>query len=363
MKSVYLPAIVPYVVDTRKWLRPIHWLDPAFSDVYYSHVLLSYFHWEKFPWEFRETETVFGDSGGYSLVTRRAKIDPEQVVRWQIRNCTRGVMLDIPPYRSSSIQFAGAAAQHWGESLKRTLMNVTRACPYYLKARDAGSKFRWWGVVQGETLDQMEIWHDAVHAVYPFTGEGEGWALAPKPSTDVLSITRYMRFATEREIKNVHLLQVTGPKAVALLLALGQLGGFHLVTFDSASAARNAINRGGIVPRDGGRDFTYVKQKGDTGEVTEMMRGCSCPSCTWWREDLGVDYDLRDAEFTHRILLHNHLIMAECFIRLHVAAVADPEALLRWAAGRLYGAVLREWGGSLSSAKSQHSTVSIFDHL
>jgi hypothetical protein len=376
MQHEFLPAIVPYVVDERPWMHPIHYLDPSTPEIYYGKVLLSYFHWQGFEVKWKgQGQTIFGDSGGYSVVTGGAQIDPEEVIRWQLANCTRGVMLDIPPYRpSSSIQFTGSAAEWWAESMQRTRLNVERAFRIYSDAQIAAEMaqqdlgFGWWGCIQGESRDQMQEWYEMVSAIYPFNGwaADEGWALAPKPSTDLLSCTRYLRFAHDHGLRRVHFLQVTSPSVVAVVLGLAELSGeFDLITYDSASAVRNAINRGGVVLDD--VDFKYMKQKGNHGEITDLMSVCACQACRWYREDLlrkdTVTERFWDAEFTHRIALHNHLIMVEGFQRIGERAQADPEWLIRHAAGKLYGQVMREWEKTHSESKSQLQSRSIFDCL
>jgi hypothetical protein len=196
--------------------------------------------------------------------------------------------------------------------------------------------------------------------VYPFTAPGEGWALAPKPSTDLLSCTRYMRFAHEKKLKNVHFLQVTADKTVALVLALATLSGnLELVTYDSASALRCAINRSAITPNGFGQQ--YIKEATLLNETTvaDFMKTCPCQACHWLRED----WPLSNAEYPHYILLHNHLIMVESFRLTFAEAQSDPDRVIRWAAKGQYSAVMNEWEGTHSGAKVQRRTVSLFDRV
>lgn len=371
------------MVDKRAWRHPIHWLDKDTS-VFYPYALGSYALWRDqrhFPFS-RDDVTIFGDSGGYTLVTQSATmIDPTEVIHWQIENCTRGVILDVPPYRpNSAIQFRGAAGEYWTESILATESNVRRAEPIYREAKygapvslDApfnrviainpeDQKFSWWGVVQGENRDQMEEWHARIAAIYPFNNPGEGWALAPKPSTDLLSCTRYMRFAHDKGLRNVHLLQVTAEKTVGLILALAAISGqFDLVTYDSASALRCAINRSAIVPE--GIGMGYIKEVSADGDntVLNFMRGCTCQACQWLRED----EPLSNAEYPHYILLHNHLIMLASFELMFKVAQLDPDRLLRWATkdSGLYGAVLQEWDRSISRPKAQSRVVPMSERI
>lgn len=402
MRHEFLPAIGPYITDKGPWRHPIHWLDKLIPDskfdspnirgyslnpVFYPYMLGSYALWRDTPIPAdREWCTVFGDSGGYTLVTQAdTSIDPTEVIRWQLENCTRGVILDVPPYRpNSAIQFRGSAGEWWEESIERTVKNVKRGVQYYLhyvtleQFNHRSPVFRWWGVVQGEERVQMEEWHEAISKVYGFTEPGEGWALAPKPSTDLLSCTRYMRFAHDKKLKNVHLLQVTAEKTVGVVLALAALSGqFELVTYDSASALRCAINRSAIIPD--GIGMSYIKEARKTDlevectdchnigwsclclnnetTVEKYMKRCPCQACQWFRED----FPLSNREYPHYILLHNHIVMVESCQKIYEAAIQDPDRVLRWAAGEMYGDVLREWDRSLSRPKSQTKVVRLTD--
>jgi hypothetical protein len=330
VRHEFLPAIGPYVTDVRKkapWRHPIHWLDRAeqAAKIYYPYALISHALWRDQDLTFpKEGVTLFGDSGGYTVVTQPGySTSPELVIRWQLQNCTRGVMLDIPPYRpGSAIQFRGSAADWWEPSMILSLRNVARALPYYDDAKrvhkmrtdeglDPPDYFKWWGVVQGEEREQMNEWHSRISEVYPFDAPGEGWALAPKPSTDLLSCTRYLRFAHETGLRRVHFLQVTADRTVALVLALAQLSGtIDLVTYDSASALRCAINRSAILQKGFGQE--YIKEETAAGETAVgdyMMNVCQCQACLWYKED----FPLSNSEYPHYILLHNHIAMQASF--------------------------------------------------
>lgn len=388
MRHEFLPAVGPYVTENpagRTWRHPIHWFNPANPSIYYPYALCSYALWDGKDIPFLHDQmTMFGDSGGYTLVTQpNTFLDPTEVIRWQLRNCTRGVMLDVPPYRpGSEIQFRGAASEYWEESLKRSIQNVRRALPYYKEAREKGHRFRWWGVVQGEERAQMEEWNYKIAMEYGFGRiEGEGWALAPKPSTDLLSCTRYMRFAHDKQIKNVHLLQVTAESTVALILALGKISGqFELITYDSASAVRCAINRSAVIPDGMGCSYIKEARKAGIGEeckdchqegftctcldtertVEKYMLTCPCQACQWFRE---IYPTVTNAEYPHYILVHNHIAMKETFDRIWKEVQIDADRVLRWACGDQYGDVLREWDKSLSRPKSQAKAVSLFDRI
>lgn len=340
MEHAYLPATGPYVIDPGPWRHPIHWFDRETS-VFYPRVLLSYAVWRDavFPYQRDDFETILGDSGGYSVVTLNVNINPDDVIRWQVKHCTRGLILDIPPYRPGrAIQLLGKAAEYWEDSLRETVINVKRALPYYVEVGDR--PFRWWGVVQGQTREQMEEWHGRISEVYPFDGAGEGWALSAKPSTDLLCCTRHMRFAYDRGLRRVHVLQVGGTSTLGVILGLAALSGsFDLVTYDVATALRLAVTRGAVIHKGVGIDYlNEITRAGET-TVTDYLRQCPCQACAWLRED----WPLSNRELPHYLLLHNHLTLVEAYERIYCEAVSDPDWLLRRVTGKLYGRVMREW--------------------
>lgn len=369
MEHLFYPAIVGYVTGhatpDRVWRHPIHWLDPTNEEDYHPAVLKSYALWRKtsrqWPWEPRPPGlNIFGDSGGYSLVTGTEAIDPERAMRWQLRNSTMGVILDVPPYRpGSTIQFSGSAHQYWDQSVRSTLSNVRRGLRLYEKAREDDNPFRWWGCIQGETYEQLEEWHGKVSDIYPFTDEGEGWALAPKPSTDPIAIARHLRFAREHGIKKIHLLQVTSPRLVGMAFALAHLeGDFNYISFDSATATRCAINRMALVPKGGGL-FAFVRQRGNAeGIVHDTIMGAPERFSKYYRDAYPLDND----EWPHYVLLYNHFVMVEAFETLWARAEEEPRELLREVTGRRFGKVLREWHGEHSIVKNPRGRkVSLFD--
>lgn len=212
---------------------------------------------------------LFGDSGGFSVVSQDAKIDAENVIKWQLLNCDAGVILDIPPYSfSGKAQFGGNAAKKFVPSLHVTVQNIQRAREYLLRKRDAiRPEFQWWGVIQGETYEQKEEWYSRVWNEYQF----EGCALSPKPSYDVVQIASHMTLAYRKGIKRLHVLQVTGKTGVATIIYLMKMWGepFELVTFDSSTYARQAAIRRYMKSID---DYAFI-------EKAEELE-CTCPVCS-----------------------------------------------------------------------------------
>jgi hypothetical protein len=316
--------------------------------------LLSYDYWQDIVPKCAaiKSKTIVGDSGGFSVASRGSKIDPEWVIRWQLEHTTIGYILDIPPYlyekkNNGTSKAVGStkarfAPELWNRSLLRTVRNVTRARRHYDSTR---TDFRWWGVIQGQTREQQEEWYHAVAEVYPFNYPGEGWAMRPHPNNDPESVAQCVRFAVDKRITRLHLLQTTGARAVGLLLALAKLHGLDFVTYDSQTAGilghlRTAIARPDSLPVLSVSDWHVkeISRNGETAVRDYMLSGkCDCVGCRWFREDeiqQGREYD-------HYIMMHNYAIMRDNFAGLEAWADRDPEQLLRKAAGDKFDAVMQ----------------------
>lgn len=365
MRHLLLPAIIARWLDHRND-RPANWFDPdpEYAHFYRPQALLSRAVWEGrtvSPDIHKATREgfVLGDSGGFSIVSRGASMDPVDVIRWQIRNCTVGVILDVPPYRISGRAYK-ADGDSWNDSLKRTLSNVRLASEVY--DHSAGD-FRWWGVVQGENTKQMEAWYNAVSEVYPFDLPGEGWAIKPTPANNFYSMARSVRFIQEHEIKRAHLLMTTGIKTVAALLSMLYLTGeIELVTYDSASAGIYTGNRHAWWPNENGLTLREWLPRVYLPKDYAAMP-CTCPPCLWFKEEFETDPDLPEQLFIDRLALHNHLMLFTFFDRIGEEAKADPERLLRRYTKGQYGDVMRALEGGETKINSAHRAVSLIDRV
>lgn len=377
MDQVYLPAILPTTLRERWGLRPICWMDPELrgTDAYYPYGLLSYYHWEASRLAFEPDTHLFGDSGGYSVATLNARISAVESLRWQLRFCQVGVLLDVPPYVSTgSSVLGGSASSNWGPALRKTLENLEVALPLYLDARKAGSSFRWWGVVHGETWEQMDEWYGRVSEIYPFTSEGEGWAVKPHPANNAQAVARCLGFIRKHGIKRAHFLQMTGLPAASILFALGPEAGLEYATYDSATPSFMGINRTIILPTRDGTAFHNLSEKfresGETFARDAMRDWCGCPSCTFLREDLSDHPELGDdgEYWKYRMIFHNTLSLVDILRRRKDMIDEDPKKVLQEILGRdgerdLYGSVLRAFDGRESHIVSLGTPKSLFDFI
>lgn len=367
MRALMVPAILPVSLRNVWTERPMHWL-VAEGEEWDQAALVSYYHWQRdradFPGAF-----IFGDSGGFSVATTNAPVDPIAALRWQVENCDVGVILDIPPYRrlgSKVFRLSGSAAEVWDESLNRTLQNVRAALPHLPSPET--TKFRWWGVVQGESYDQMRQWFEAVSEVYPFEQEGEGWAFKPHPSNDLLAVAQTFRLVKEQGIKRVHLLQSTGSFTLGVAFALAKLSGVEFLTFDSAAPSNRGWNRQLEKPSNDPFVQIMIRERprhgGERLAEKYMRNVCTCQSCIWLRED-EEEWGERHKDheyYKYRIIFHNHI---QSFRRVRLVlegAERNPEEMLRRSTGAALGAVMRVFSGA-RDLRAGMKRVSIFDRL
>lgn len=372
MRHVFLPAILPTTLYDKWKLNPINWMDErtAGSPAHYPRVLVSYYHWRMAQFEFHPDDFIFGDSGGYSVVTLGAQISPREVLHWQIKNCSVGVILDVPPYVSvGSSVLGGSARSNWDEALRKTRENTRLALPVYESEVLEGSReFGWWGVVHGEAHFQMQEWFDAISEIYPFDGPEEGWALKPHPANRPPSVARCLRFVNSSGIRRAHFLQMTGIPAVTTLFCLGPEAGLDFATYDSASSSFSGINRTVFqLTGDGLEIRTSVeknREKGETHARDWMVERCDCPSCDFMREDLDAFPEkINEEYYKYRMIYHNTLISRQVFANLKREAEAHPHELLKAKLGDLYPSVLRAFEGPAPHTVSLGTPKSLLDFV
>ncbi len=351
MKQNYLPAILPTTLHDKWRMGPMNWLDPGAKETgaYYPNILISFYHWRSSRFDFDDDVYIFGDSGGYSVATLGAEIDPIEVMWWQIKNCTAGCLLDVPPFVSvGAAVLGGNASSNWKEALRVTIENTKRALPVYLDALDRGESFRWWGVVHGETDSQLEEWYARISEIYPFDHPGEGWALKPHPANNPISVARLIRFAAATGIKRAHFLQMTGLSALTTLFALGPRSGLEYASFDSAAASFSGINRTVFVPSANGLFIKPITEKFREGETfaQEILRECPCRSCQWLREELENVEEVDYSEYwKYRMIFHNTLIAIQTYENIEKACQEDYLQALKQKLKHRFGPVMRALEG------------------
>lgn len=331
MRQYFLPVWGASRFTASKQMIGIdRWWDEA--PLHYGHALVSYVHW-KMPLVFPPSSYIFGDSGGFTLRNpTKITIDPVDVLRWQVSQCTVGCLLDLPP--------TGTKRRIWLKGMEVTLAHTKRALPVYTEFREEqpAHRFRWWGVLHGNSTEEVKQYHKAVSDIYPFTDEGEGWAIRAEPLVNIYSVARSFRVLKQLGIKRVHFLAATSQKVIAVLLGLGVEAGMELITYDSTTAIKNGFNRNVFVLDEGGITFHLMTEKNDDFHGRNFcLHECPCSVCEHMRlrsmhEEKGKR-ELYDKKFGgwwstwlqfHNLETQRRLVEGQAAL-----AKKDPDALLR----------------------------------
>ena len=301
-KLVYIPAVLPSQDLYKKTLNgktPTTWTDNGVG--IYNNMLLSAYHAIKEPnmrkkMNIRDDVMVLGDSGGFQLVTLGGKIDAKEVIKWQVDNCNAGLILDRPPYHfGNSANFSGTPTQKFLEECLQTTINNAKIALQYLKETE-NTNFRLYGVIQGETFEQMMYWGEQMRKIdIGF----HGWALSPKPSYDEIKIA--LMYITYKELglnTPMHILQVTSKGGILIAAYMRKLSK-KTITIDSSSFTSGARYGCAISPFDLGN--IYV---GNFHDIDKDWI-CGCQVCE------NIDFTKKTKSIYLFINIHNLMMTAQ----------------------------------------------------
>lgn len=241
----------------------------------HPHVLTSYYYSRKIK-NYREALaikpeiTLWADSGGFSLATKGAKIDPLEVLRWQENNSDIAFTLDFPPIdveggnqtSSGSFNYISLSKLR-GHAIKTAENNKI-----FAKER-ANNKLLIYNVIHGNRLAYMEEWWK-YNGDFPF----EGYATGSKPTGDALYQAFNIAFLHSKGVRQrIHLLGVSGIRVLPTLAYLSKY--VDPISFDSTSYGRGALNRTYMLP---GKLSSHISFGQDyDGSISELT--CNCPIC------------------------------------------------------------------------------------
>ena len=300
----YIPVDVSPCTKKYKGRSVVWWSDdnPIF---FYPHLLISaYGRMDtnvRSEWNISDNVRLMLDSSGFQVVTKNYETFCLRVLKWQESVSNDGdiaLILDRPPYKATgSRQFGGNASDLFEFSLKKTIENAKTMLKH--KNND-GMKL--YGVVQGETWKQMNRWCKEITRDLEF----DGMALSPKPSNDPFQIAKYMMLARDNDFKNIHILQVSGINALAVIYYASTFMNCKNITFDSSSQAA-------------GRERREYKFKGLNLYFGDRVRSkvkklpCGCPVCK--TIDINDLYNGENEIIGRLIEMHNlYQILSRCKI-------------------------------------------------
>ncbi len=309
-KLVYLPAILPakglYCNNHGLDFEPQFWNNKGIWQ--YDNLLVSTYHAKEIK-NFREEleidnkVKILGDSGGFQAVTLGGDLNAKEVIKWQLSNCDAGLILDRPPYEfNNTAQFSGTPTEEFfNKCLQITYDNAKIALLYNNESYENHSDkpIRLYGVIQGETWQQMINWYKRMHELEIETKyEFNAWAMSPKPSYDPIKIAMFGIIALEYKLnKPIHILQVSGKGGIFIGALIRKLTG-QPVTIDSSTWGVSARYGTAIDPLNI-PDLTPVGQKLNTDNMSGWF--CDCPICS----KLKINVEKIGEKYTHYLNVHN----------------------------------------------------------
>ena len=241
-KFIYLPALNSSLLqynrkvvgaDGREYVTNWWSKDSPFC---YDQSLICAYYGMQVKGNFRESfgmpkdYNLLSDSGGFQAVTLQDPINPIEVLQWEENNSEKGLILDRPPYEfGAGAQFSGNIHNVFEQSLKGTAENSD------IMLRNKKDNFNLFGVVQGESPQQMLKWYNTMIEIEEKNSKKfGGWALSPKPSNDVMKIAMYGILAIEKLNTPIHILQVSSFDGAIIGAYISSIYK-NIVTMDSSS--------------------------------------------------------------------------------------------------------------------------------
>jgi hypothetical protein len=222
---------------------------------------------------------IICDSGGYELLSRRAKglpckIEALDVLRWQEEVGDVGLTLDLSPVNLQATGEGGKSVatnpnpishELFLERLEETCQNND----IFADNRDRSKPLKIYNVIHSGmgNIGSIETWYDRVKD-YKF----EGWSIAPKPPSDSFKVAVDGMFLWDRGVReNLHVLGISGIKVLPVLVYMEKF--IKNISTDSFSFGVNAIVRKHMNLH--GPDFFYKPAEHKYSKIP-----CICPVCS-----------------------------------------------------------------------------------
>ena len=270
----------------------------------HSSLLINFFHQGQM--DFRQSMkvgpevTVIGDSGGFEILSRRARGKPVTInaldcLKWQEANCDIGMTLDLSPVNLQPVEGGKSVASSpepiSHEEFEKRLEETCNNNQIFQDNRQ-NPKMKIYNIVHSGMgkVESIDIWYNRVKD-FKF----EGWSVAPKPPGDPMKVAMDCMFMYSRGIRtNLHVLGISGIKVLPVLVRLEQL--IKPISTDSFSFAVNAIVRKFMIPYGPELYFRPAEKK-------YKKLPCGCPVCINVRDV--EDYYRTDVVGYGIIGLHN----------------------------------------------------------
>jgi len=313
MKIKYFPAefgFSKYVIKEKH----ISWYTKN-SIIHHPHLLISYGHRPDIPLRSfidDENVTILGDSGGFQAVTLNQDFKAEDVIKWQNENCNIGITLDRPPLRkliniSEEDWFKGDEFDKYmkisNDNANLMMSTKSQNLKLYLALHGFNKESRKRWLMNG--LKEYQNW--------------DGYAIASKPNSDLQVLADWLIFAKENNLKNIHLLAISGTNTLPILVYMSQY--FDNVWFDSSSYSMGSRQRNYFLP------FTYRKSLSlasmKENSIPKVLP-CDCNVCSQI-EDTNIFTSNENTGWAGWLINMHNIVQTQRYITLLAGTVHNRE--------------------------------------
>jgi len=279
--------------------RYISWVreNPIFL---YDKMLISYHYGKKGSKDDigDHIASVMGDSGGFQATSLGIDIDPKVVIDWQNRVCDIGLTLDIPPFDKNDVINGDYLV---GKDFDKC-MNISNKNANIMRGKK-DENLDLYLVLQGGNDQDRQRWLDEGLKEY---NDWEGYALSVKPPGNPYILVDWLKFAIDNNLKNIHILGVSGKYTMGILLYLSNY--FDSIKFDSSSYNTGRRFRKYNFPYDTSNGMIFTSKENIRQEKYKIMPDilpCDCPVCRGI-DDIKVLFDNNEkTEIGELISMHN----------------------------------------------------------
>lgn len=242
---------------------------------------------------------IVSDSGGYQLFQQRLEyLDPVEIVRWYNDNADIGIVLDIP---------SGLTLTEDYRRLGQIQRNNTE-----LMVQNKADSLELMNIVHGPTSEIRNVFRGLVERP-DITRLAIGGAYMGTVLNSIDYLYNEMH-ASDLEYTQYHVLGVSNPLQVILLMRMAAKGFAPLITSDSSTFLQHGIAKSYFTFTQVHETFGFVGCGDNNGYQPSVAAclPCSCPVCSALKYADAL-YSVNSNSITQVFLYHNIFAMRQYF--------------------------------------------------